>query len=107
MIGDFKTMIAIAAKPPTRLAQSYQEPDIAKDPVLAALRKQAEASVPMPNVPEMTMVWTPAASAMNAVLHKLSTPKVALDEAQKAVQKDVAGLRRSGRPADPAPAKTP
>ena len=102
-------VMALQGRQNPALAQAYQEPDIAKDPVLAAIRKQAEVALPMPNLPEMTMVWSPAASAMNAVVHKLSTPKAALDEAQKAVQKDVAGLRRSAQPpgsAPPAP-KTP
>lgn len=100
-------IMALQGRQNPALAQAYQEPEIAKDPVLAALRKQAETAVPMPNLPEMTMVWSPAASAMNAVLHKLATPKAALDEAQKAVQKDVAGLRRSTQPASAAPPKSP
>jgi arabinogalactan oligomer / maltooligosaccharide transport system substrate-binding protein len=55
------------------------------------------------------MVWSPAASAMNAVLHKLATPKAALDEAQRTVQKSVTALRRGAKaPAEaPAPAPAP
>ena len=40
------------------------------------------------------MVWSPATTAMNAIVHKAATPKAALEEAQKAVQKDVASLRK-------------
>lgn len=72
----------------------YQDPEIAKDRTLAAFRSQAESAIPMPNVAEMTMVWGPMTSAMNAITRKASTPKAALQEAQKAVQKDVASLRR-------------
>jgi arabinogalactan oligomer/maltooligosaccharide transport system substrate-binding protein len=72
----------------------YADPKVAADAQLKAFRQQVETAVPMPNVPEMTMVWSPATSAMNAILKKASTPKAALDVAQKAVAKDVAGLRK-------------
>jgi len=72
----------------------YQDAKVAADPVLNAFRKQVEVAVPMPNVPEMTMVWTPATTAMNSIMKKAATPRAALDEAQKAVAKDVAGLRK-------------
>ncbi|WNG26878.1 extracellular solute-binding protein [Cystobacter fuscus] len=90
-------------------APIYEDKAIGADPVLAAIREQAKTALPMPNLPEMTMVWSPAASAMNAVLHKLATPKAALDEAQRTVQKSVTALRRGAKaPAEaPAPAKAP
>ncbi|WP_224245705.1 extracellular solute-binding protein [Hyalangium gracile] len=72
----------------------YKDPEIAKDATLAAFRTQAETAVPMPNVAEMTMLWSPMTSAMNAITRKASSPKTALQEAQKAVRKDVASLRR-------------
>jgi arabinogalactan oligomer/maltooligosaccharide transport system substrate-binding protein len=72
----------------------YSDARVAADAQLKAFREQVEVAVPMPNVPEMTMVWSPATSAMNAILKKASTPKAALDVAQKAVAKDVAGLRK-------------
>ncbi len=72
----------------------YSDAQVAGDTQLKAFRQQVETAVPMPNVPEMTMVWSPATSAMNSILKKASTPKAALDSAQKAVAKDVAGLRK-------------
>jgi arabinogalactan oligomer / maltooligosaccharide transport system substrate-binding protein len=72
----------------------YSDPKVSSDPVLKVFREQVEVAVPMPNVPEMTMVWTPATTAMNSIMKKTATPKAALDEAQKAVAKDVAGLRK-------------
>ena len=72
----------------------YNDAQVSKDPQLKAFRDQVEVAVPMPNVPEMTMVWSPATSAMNGILKKTSTPKAALEGAQKAVAKDIAGLRK-------------
>jgi arabinogalactan oligomer/maltooligosaccharide transport system substrate-binding protein len=72
----------------------YSDPKVAADPVLAAFRKQVEVAVPMPNVPEMTMVWSPATTAMNTITKKAATPKAAMDAAQKEVEKRIADLRK-------------
>ena len=73
----------------------YDDPRVASDVVLAAFRKQVEAAVPMPNLPEMTMVWSPATTALNKINRGSATPKEALDVAQAAVEKDVAGLKKA------------
>ncbi len=72
----------------------YADAMVAKDPQLKAFRDQVEVAVPMPNVPAMSMVWSPATSAMNAMLKKTAAPKAALDTAQKEVAKAIAGLRK-------------
>lgn len=72
----------------------YSDPKVAADPVLAAFRKQVEVAVPMPNVPEMTMVWSPATTAMNTITKKAATPRAAMDAAQKEVEKRIADLRK-------------
>jgi arabinogalactan oligomer/maltooligosaccharide transport system substrate-binding protein len=72
----------------------YEDPAVGKDPILKALKDQVDVAVPMPNVPEMTMVWSPATTAMNTATRGSATPKVALERAQAAVAKDVANLRK-------------
>ena len=72
----------------------YQDPKVAADPVLKAFRQQVEVSVPMPNVPEMSMMWSPATNAMNAITKGSTDPKAALDNAQRALAKDVSSLRK-------------
>jgi len=72
----------------------YADPKVAGDPVLKAFRQQVDSAEPMPNLPEMTMVWSPATTAMNKVVKKSATPKVALDEAQKDVMDRIAKLRK-------------
>ena len=71
----------------------YDDPKVAADPVLSAFRKQVEVAVPMPNVAEMTMMWSPATTALNKI-NAGTAPKEALDVAQKALQKDVDALRK-------------
>lgn len=72
----------------------YDDAAVKADPVLAAFRKQVEVAVPMPNLPEMTMMWSPATTALNKV-NAGASPKEALKVAQDAVAKDVAGLRKA------------
>ncbi|QRN96435.1 extracellular solute-binding protein [Archangium violaceum] len=100
-------VMALQGRQNPAFAQVYEDPAVASDAVLSAIRKQGEVSLPMPNLAEMTMVWSPATSAMNATLHKLSTPKAALEQAQREVQKGVAGLRRGAKEAPEAPKKAP
>jgi len=88
-----KIMATVGRQNPA-LEQVYKEPEVAKDATLAAFRAQAESAISMPNLAEMTMVWSPMTTAMNAITRKAATPKVALQEAQQAVQKDVASLRK-------------
>jgi arabinogalactan oligomer/maltooligosaccharide transport system substrate-binding protein len=72
----------------------YSDPKIAADPILKAFRQQVDTAVPMPNLPEMTMVWSPATTAMNTVVKKTATPKQAMDNAQQEVVQRIASLRK-------------
>lgn len=72
----------------------YNDAQVSADPILKAFREQVEVAVPMPNLPEMTMVWSPATTAMNKITKKAATAKVAMDEAQAALVKDIATLRK-------------
>jgi arabinogalactan oligomer/maltooligosaccharide transport system substrate-binding protein len=72
----------------------YEDAAVKADPVLAAFRRQVEVAVPMPNLPEMTMMWSPATTALNKV-NSGASPKEALGVAQQAVLKDVTTLRKA------------
>jgi arabinogalactan oligomer/maltooligosaccharide transport system substrate-binding protein len=89
-----KVMAVRGRQTPSNL-KVYDDPQVGADPVLQAFRKQVEVAVPMPNVPEMTMVWSPATTAMNTIVNKAATPKAALDEAQSKVAMDIQRLRGS------------
>lgn len=72
----------------------YDDPKVAADPALSLFRKQVEVAVPMPNVPEMTMVWSPVTTAMNVITHGRATPAEAMATAQEEVVDRIARLRR-------------
>jgi len=72
----------------------YNDPQVGNDPVLKVFRQQVESAVPMPNLAEMSMMWTPASSAMAAIVQKSAKVKAALDQAQKEVVESVKLLRK-------------
>lgn len=73
----------------------YTHKAVADDPVLAAFRKQLDTATPMPNFAEMTVMWSPATTAMNTIVRGAATPEAALAKAQLTVEKDIAALRKS------------
>jgi arabinogalactan oligomer/maltooligosaccharide transport system substrate-binding protein len=82
----------------------YKLPDVASDKVLAAFFEQSRTAVPMPNIPEMTMMWSPATSALGAIMRGSATPEAALKKAQDQLTTAIAGLGRHG-PTKGEPAK--
>jgi arabinogalactan oligomer/maltooligosaccharide transport system substrate-binding protein len=72
----------------------YDDAEVAGDPILKAFRKQVEVAIPMPNLPEMSMVWSPATIMMNSVTKGGATPKAGLDTAQAAVADAVKKIRK-------------
>lgn len=72
----------------------YQLDEVKKDPVMQAFVTQSKVAVPMPNLAEMSMFWSPATTAMNTIIRGTATPKDALDKAQVQVEKAVAKLRK-------------
>jgi arabinogalactan oligomer/maltooligosaccharide transport system substrate-binding protein len=87
------TIMAIEGRQTPANKNVYNDPKVANDPLLKPFRQQVDRAVPMPNLPEMTMVWSPATTAMNTITKKAATPKAAMDVAQKAVEQDIAKLR--------------
>jgi arabinogalactan oligomer/maltooligosaccharide transport system substrate-binding protein len=72
----------------------YADPAVGNDPVLKSFRAQVDNSTPMPNVPEMSMMWSPATIAIGSIIKQKVTPKQALETAQQTLAKDVASLRK-------------
>ena len=88
-----KIMATIGRQTPT-LKEVYNLDEVKNDKILAGLMDQARMGIPMPNRPEMTMVWSPATTAMNSIIKGSATPEQAFKTAQEQVEKDVARLRK-------------
>jgi arabinogalactan oligomer/maltooligosaccharide transport system substrate-binding protein len=91
---DAGIIMALEGRQSSANKSVYADAKVAADPVLKAFRDQVEVAIPMPNLPEMTMVWSPATTVMNSVTRHAASPKAALDTAQAQISKDVAGLRK-------------
>jgi arabinogalactan oligomer / maltooligosaccharide transport system substrate-binding protein len=73
----------------------YANPKVSGDPVLKAFRDQLENAEPMPNRPEMTMVWSPATTAMNKIVKGNASVEAALKEAAGTMGESIAALRKT------------
>lgn len=71
----------------------YLNKEISSDPIIMGFMAQAKQSIPMPNAPEMTMVWSPATTAMNKAFLGALSPSDALTEAQDNVISAITMLR--------------
>ena len=88
------TVLALEGRQTPANRAVYDDPKVAADAELTLFRKQVEVAIPMPNVPEMTMVWSPATTAMNVITHGRATPKEAMATAQKEVVERIGKLRQ-------------
>lgn len=72
----------------------YEDPQIAKDPILSVFKSQLEHSIPTPNTPAMLKVWSPVTTAMNKVINGGVDPAPAAKVCQVEVKKFLKGARR-------------
>ncbi|HOW44582.1 MAG TPA: extracellular solute-binding protein [Candidatus Aminicenantes bacterium] len=79
---------------PVANLQAYDDPAVKNHPFIPVFKLQAETAVPMPNIAEMMMVWTPFDLAIGKVLNRTAKPKEALDEAQGKIAKDIQTFRQ-------------
>ena len=87
-------VMAIEGRQSPANTKVYADPAVAKDPVLAAYKRQVDVAIPMPNLPEMTLVWSPATTAMGTIVRG-GDAKAALAKAQEKVLADVASLHKT------------
>jgi arabinogalactan oligomer/maltooligosaccharide transport system substrate-binding protein len=72
-------------------AAAYQG---ATDPMIQVFRAQLDNSVPMPNTPQMLMVWSPVTTALNKVVNGGGDPAAALKTAQAQIEQAIKSSRR-------------
>ncbi|HEY8426408.1 MAG TPA: hypothetical protein VIK73_10405, partial [Limnochordales bacterium] len=64
--------------------------EVAADPDVAAFGASAADGIPMPNIPEMAVVWTALNDAMTFIVNGEQTPEVALREAAQKIRNALA-----------------
>ncbi|WP_157893432.1 extracellular solute-binding protein [Aquidulcibacter paucihalophilus] len=87
-----KIMAVEGGELPT-LRAVYDVPEVAQNPIAQAYKTQALSAVAMPNLPEMTMVWSPADKAMKRVTKLETTSEAAWQDCQREVQAAILALR--------------
>ncbi|WP_080847352.1 extracellular solute-binding protein [Cytobacillus gottheilii] len=65
------------------------DPIIAENEAAKAVAEQSQYAIPMPNIPEMSEVWSPMASALQTIATGKSDPKAALDEAVETIKTNI------------------
>lgn len=88
------TVLALEGRQTPANKSVWNDPKVSGDPILGAFRKQVANAVAMPNVPEMTLVWTPVTNAMNTIVKKSATPEEALKTAQAEVEAAIAAKKK-------------
>jgi len=77
-------IMAKEGKQPVANKAVYARKDIAADKYLPKFKEQIKFSKPMPSIPQMTAVWSPASTAINAAVNG-GSPKEELNKAQDKV----------------------
>jgi arabinogalactan oligomer/maltooligosaccharide transport system substrate-binding protein len=71
----------------------YEDATMRSNAIATAFRTQLETATPMPNIPEMTPIWSPADKAMKRIVKGESSPEAAWNKAQAEVVEAIAALR--------------
>jgi arabinogalactan oligomer/maltooligosaccharide transport system substrate-binding protein len=77
-------IMATVGKQPVANLSVYDMDEIANDKYIPKFKEQIKYSIPMPSIPQMTFVWSPASTAINAVING-KDPQAELDKAQNTV----------------------
>ena len=87
----------LKARQPVASVAAWKDPRVVKknDLVLAAFRKQLDASVVMPGTPEMRLVWSPYDMAIQKVVTGSAKPAAALKEAEAEIKRFLVMRRAS------------
>ncbi|SEA09178.1 extracellular solute-binding protein [Microbulbifer marinus] len=85
---------------------AFEHPQIASNDVAMAFRQQLETAVPIPNLPEMTLLWKPLENVLKKVVKGAAQPAAAMQRLQRDLQRDIAALQAS-QSRDAGPAQLP
>ncbi|BCG58421.1 sugar ABC transporter substrate-binding protein [Paenibacillus sp. URB8-2] len=66
--------------------EALEDPQVKDDPYVSAFAEQAKNSQPMPSIPEMSNVWSPANAALPEIWDKNADPKAAMDKAVQQIK---------------------
>jgi maltose-binding protein MalE len=74
-------------------SKAYEDSEISSNEMIMAIRKTAETAQPMPNIPQMSVMWGPAESLLAAVNKSGEDVNSAADKYQKEAEKAIADMQ--------------
>lgn len=78
-----QTKLALVSGCAPALESCYEQKEVAEDPLIMAMRSTAETAVPMPNIPEMDVMFTVTGALLTDVNMSGFDPAQAAESAQK------------------------
>ncbi len=73
--------------------KSYEDASVAANPMISAIQKTASTAQPMPNIPEMNVMWGPAESFLVNVNKNGEDVAKAAEQAQAAAEQAIADMQ--------------
>lgn len=73
--------------------KAYEDPDVASNEMILAMEKSAEKAIPMPNIPEMGVMWGPTESLLAAVNKSGEDVNTAADKYQQEALSAIADMQ--------------
>ena len=74
-------------------AKAYEDAEVAADDMIMAMRATAETAQPMPNIPQMSVMWGPTESMLASINKSGQDIKTVADNCQKAAKTAVADMQ--------------
>ena len=74
-------------------SKAYEDADVAANEMILAMEKTAQKAVPMPNIPEMSVMWGPAESLLAAVNKSGEDLESAADKYQEEALQAIADMQ--------------
>ena len=72
---------------------SYEDESVAGNEMIAAMKSTAEVAIPMPNIPEMSVMWGPAEALLAAVNKSSADIDSAADQYQQEAETAIADMQ--------------
>ena len=73
--------------------KSYEDAQVSDNEMISAIKTTAETAQPMPNVPQMSVMWGPAESLLAAVNKSGEDVNDAADQYQKEAESAIADMQ--------------
>lgn len=74
-------------------SKSYEDPEVAANEMIVAIKDTAQTAQPMPNIPQMSVMWGPAEGFLAAVNKSGEDVQAAADKFQKEAETAIADMQ--------------